>query len=100
MYLYRAYDRRGRLLYIGMTSCIYERVKSHRRTSSWYRDVQSWAVTDLGRMCPWDSAHAEEIRAIRAEDPTYNVQHSPRWRNLGRAGGWAPIDQTRTVGAP
>lgn len=96
MYLYRAYDRAGRLLYLGMTSCIYQRVKGHRRTSKWYRDVQSWEVVDLGRSCSWHTARDAEARAIRAEDPIHNVVHSPRWRRTGRS-GWVRDDQAKVA---
>jgi hypothetical protein len=89
MYLYRAYDHASRLLYVGITSCLYERVKDHRRRSAWYRDVQSWTVDEISPS--WDIAHAAEVKAIGAEDPIHNRAHSARWRKLRR--GWATVDQ-------
>jgi predicted GIY-YIG superfamily endonuclease len=88
MYLYRAYDHAGRLLYIGITYCIYGRIKAHRRTSAWYRDVQSWSVAELP--AGWYTAHRAEIEAIKTEDPIHNVAHSPRWRKAHR--GWLPVE--------
>jgi predicted GIY-YIG superfamily endonuclease len=87
MYLYRAYDHAGRLLYVGVTDCFYERMKAHRRTSTWYRDVQSWTVDEMP--ASWDAAHTAEVKAIKTEDPVHNRAHSPRWRKVRR--GWAPV---------
>lgn len=72
-YVYRYYDSRGLLLYVGCTRDPIERDRAHRR-KSWYRSVASVRRTIFPNRT---HALAVEKRAIQAERPAYNVQHGP-----------------------
>jgi DNA-binding transcriptional regulator YhcF (GntR family) len=72
--LYRYFDAKGELLYIGIAYDVDERKKGHARTASdsWYpliakRDVQFFPTRA--------EAEDAEARAIRAEKPRYNRRH-------------------------
>ncbi len=77
-YLYRLYDERNRLLYIGVTgdADASRRVKSHRRRQSWGADIAHWTVGDK----PFPdrpTAHRAEGDAIKREKPLHNVIRFP-----------------------
>jgi hypothetical protein len=85
-YVYRAYGADDRLLYVGMTDDVGQRLKGHRYQGSvWlvemaYHTVESYPDRD--------SAHIAEIEAIISESPLYDVQpgtarrkHRPRPRS-------------------
>jgi predicted GIY-YIG superfamily endonuclease len=85
-YVYRAYCRCGDLLYVGMTSDLFQRFAGHRS--------QRWPLS------PWESKTARveyaiyrtrreaaraEAHLIRTLNPLFNVQGMiphPRWRPL------------------
>jgi len=72
--VYRMYDVDGRLLYVGQTSSMAERLRAHRTATPWFDEiacVTSVAVPDRA------SALAEEATTIREERPLYNVHHNP-----------------------
>lgn len=70
--VYRFYDKRGRLLYIGMSINAVRRMEEHRATKAWWLDVADVKVD----MYP-DRASAEraEREAIQRERPRWNVIH-------------------------
>jgi predicted GIY-YIG superfamily endonuclease len=82
--LYRFYDSKGQLLYVGITDSPHTRWATHARKNAegWWADVcvvhSEWHPTRA-------EAEAAEVKAIRREDPLHNVSHStvPRkWRRL------------------
>lgn len=75
--LYRYFDAKGELLYIGIAYDVDERAKGHARTAaeSWYplvarREVQSFLTRA--------EAEDAEMRAIRSEKPRYNRRHATK----------------------
>jgi predicted GIY-YIG superfamily endonuclease len=68
--LYRFYDARETLLYVGITSDPWRRWREHVREKSWYPQVKHQSVTwyDTERQ-----ARKAEDRAIRKERPQFNI---------------------------
>lgn len=67
--LYRFFDARDRLLYIGITEILDTRLASHRRRSPWRSEIARHTVE-------WHSsrraASDAEVAAIRTERPIHN----------------------------
>lgn len=70
--VYRCYDNCGRLLYIGVSSNITERLKQHRRSSPWWSEVDRTVMKVFARRL--DAMRAERL-AIKAERPAKNVRY-------------------------
>lgn len=82
--LYRLYDDRDRLLYVGITNSVGARFKEHEATKEWWSEVWSsrweWFATRA-------IALKAEKDAIWFEQPVYNrdrpyTSNESRWRNL------------------
>jgi hypothetical protein len=74
--LYRFFDAAGQLLYVGITSDLPTRLRTHNRLQNWWRDV---VQTTLEHFDSREAARAAELRAIRNEHPCFN-----RWSGLQR----------------
>lgn len=68
--LYRYFDRRGALLYIGITTAGHARALGHWRTAKWWRRV---ATATFRHYRNESEARAAEAAAIYDELPLYNV---------------------------
>lgn len=79
--LYRLYDDRGALLYIGISTNPYERWNTHRCDHGWWSSVARKAVEWFDTRL--DAARAEAA-AIRAEGPL----HNKALPNEDGLGGW------------
>lgn len=76
--LYRFYDERGALLYVGQTGRMpLHRAVEHLREQSWAGEVATWQL-DPRVWGSVDEVLDAERRAIRAEQPRYNVVHNGR----------------------
>jgi excinuclease UvrABC nuclease subunit len=75
--VYRLYDRRRRLLYVGITNSLKHRFAQHASDKPWWREVSSRTVR-------WHGTRREaleaEWRAIKTEAPIHNVQHNDNYR--------------------
>lgn len=71
--VYRAYDRNGRLLYIGATTRVKDRLDCHRSQSWWYRLVARFEIESHPTAA---AAFAAEAQAIRDEAPAFNRTHT------------------------
>lgn len=71
--LYRFYDAKNVLLYVGLTSDLGTRWKSHANGKSWWSDVAHMTVQ---RFSSRDELRQAEIEAIQSEKPLYNIQHA------------------------
>jgi hypothetical protein len=73
--LYRFYDHREALLYVGISNDPWRRRAEHAQAKPWYPRVRHQAVSwyDTER-----EARAAEIRAIRKECPEFNVAGAVR----------------------
>lgn len=81
--LYRMFDARDALLYIGISKDFGRRWKQHAKQQSWWSDVESQAI----RWYPSrDLAKAAETVAIAAEGPIHNLQESP-WEKRAKDDG-------------
>lgn len=69
--VYRVYDADERLLYIGATGDIQNRLRVHGYQSPWY--VQA-ARVDIEAFPDRPTAFAAEAYAIREESPLHNVR--------------------------
>lgn len=72
--LYRAYDDRDRLLYVGISDGAFIRLAQHAADSPW--TVYAVKVT-LERYTLRSDAEAAEQEAIAGEDPVWNVRGRP-----------------------
>lgn len=68
--VYRFYDARERLLYVGISNDPRRRWAEHALTKPWYPQVRHQAVTWYGSE---KKARAVEARAIRRDRPAFNV---------------------------
>lgn len=100
-YLYRCYDARGRLLYIGCTSNPRRRMQSHKASTAVASVLLSaymfgWEVA--ADVYPTRDAGLEaEAEAIAAERPLFNQQQSraPMWLHMWRI--YAYIEETEPL---
>lgn len=72
-YLYRLYDRGGRLLYVGVTTNVIRRWNEHSKDKPWWCHVHTFTRDWYPDRA---SVEAAEKHAIRSEQPLYNVTHS------------------------
>ncbi len=79
--VYRLYDPKGVLLYVGISQYPTIRLKQHQLTQLWWFRVATQEIT-------WhpseSSASAEERRAIKRDHPIYNKTHSPAPPSKGK----------------
>lgn len=70
--LYRVYDQRDELLYIGISNNIFARLGLHCRESAWWGQATryTYAVYPDRR-----SVRRAKCKAIRDEHPKHNTQH-------------------------
>lgn len=68
--VYRVFDGRGRLLYVGVSVDVFIRMREHRRYSLWWHQAARATVTTYPDRA---SARWVESVAIRDESPVFNV---------------------------
>jgi predicted GIY-YIG superfamily endonuclease len=92
--LYRFYDSRETLLYVGITSDPWRRWREHVQEKPWYPQVKHQAVTWFDSE---PQARRAEVRAIRREKPQFNIagavrpasaRFNIRFNTILFAGGW------------
>jgi predicted GIY-YIG superfamily endonuclease len=71
-YLYRHYDRRGKLLYVGISNDPKRRIKEHK-DKEWYKYITKVTYVKYKTR---DKALKEEEKAIKKEKPIYNKVHN------------------------
>jgi len=72
-HLYRLFDDEDRLLYVGVTEHLEQRVAHHRRRQSWGDRI---ARVQLDHFTPEDFPFTVEQQVILAERPLHNVSLS------------------------
>lgn len=70
--LYRCFDRKYRLLYVGISLSALARLLAHRN-GSWFHKV---AHIDIERLPTRRAAEEAERRAIQQERPMFNSHHN------------------------
>lgn len=73
--LYRFYDERENLLYVGITNDPWRRWRDHVQQKPWYPQVKHQATTWYGTE---QEARRAEDRAIRTERPRFNIAGAVR----------------------
>lgn len=71
--LYRHYDDKGRLLYVGVSYGAIARLQQHRAQSHWYSDIRNIAIEVFKTR---EKAFIAERKAIKNEKPIHNKAHS------------------------
>jgi hypothetical protein len=71
--LYRHFDARGILLYVGISISTPQRLKGHRFASGWFKKV---ATITIQRFPTRAAAEQAERAAIRDERPLHNIAHA------------------------
>lgn len=72
-FLYRFYDAKDELLYVGITDNLIERTFSHARASTW----MEFAVrSTIERHAKRRDAEEAEVAAIRGERPLFNLAYN------------------------
>lgn len=78
MILYRAYDVEGDLLYVGVARDFHKRLLTHRQDSLWYPRADRWVLEEYDTRAEVLDA---EVRAIRSEEPRFNIQYNLQERS-------------------
>jgi hypothetical protein len=68
--LYRHFDAAGRLLYVGISLSAVQRLGQHKAGARWFGEIANVTIEWMGSR---DDATAAELRAIRSENPAWNV---------------------------
>lgn len=71
--LYRFFDQRGQLLYVGITDNLGQRWSAHMREKVWWPQVHKQNSEWLPSR---EAAEAAEKQAIKTERPLYNIAHA------------------------
>ncbi len=82
--VYRFYDERGKLLYVGVTSRGMNRFSEHGQMKKWWPRVRT---TKVEHFATYQEALRAERTAIRSEAPVHNIQNNPLGRYRQRRGG-------------
>lgn len=77
-YLYRAFDRNNRLLYVGISGKWSERLHQHERESKW---MERTDYVKIERFDTRDEVAEAEKRAVVDEKPIYNKQYNQEWES-------------------
>jgi predicted GIY-YIG superfamily endonuclease len=81
--LYRCFDKRGHLLYVGLSTNARRRANEHRREKPWWGEVYRTEIDVL--TLARHHALRVEAETIRDERPKYNSHHStPKLQPQGR----------------
>lgn len=71
--LYRHYDNKGILLYVGISLSAVARLCQHRDHSQWFKDISKVTIEKYEDR---KTALLAEKEAIRKEKPTWNIKHN------------------------
>ena len=81
--LYRLFDAKNELLYVGIAKSFGVRWDQHAKVQPWWPDVHHQAVEWLPDR---DAAFRAETEAIRQEHPRYNIMHNRQRQQNARTG--------------
>lgn len=100
--LYRAFDKSGALLYVGISKNIPIRLQTHGARSFWFNEV---ATITIERFEDDGLLRAAELAAISTENPKYNLKRAElrkrttQLRGLAAAERRVEISRLRRKGA-
>lgn len=72
-------------LYVGQTSDLNQRLRTHASSSRWYREVTHISI--IGCASRDEALHVEMERIVKLR-PLHNVQGNPRWRLVADYIAW------------
>lgn len=75
--LYRHYDSKGRLLYVGISTSVLNRIMSHKSSSHWYDRIAKITIQNFKNM---EELLLAERKAIKKEKPRFNLTHSEKFK--------------------
>ena len=75
--LYRAFNKNNELLYVGISGSLMTRMNSHKRTKSWFKEMSCLTTEHYDTR---EEALTAESKAIKEENPKYNIQGKCRNR--------------------
>lgn len=73
--LYRHFDEKGLLLYVGISLSVFARLIQHRNGSHWADEI---CRIDVQRYPSWEAAYEAETEAIQKEKPMHNKAKTPK----------------------
>jgi predicted GIY-YIG superfamily endonuclease len=73
-FVYAAYDRNDKLLYVGITDDLWGRMSQHRRLSRWWKHMER---LDWEEWPDREAALGKESVLIRRHRPPYNIAGNP-----------------------
>lgn len=71
-HLYRHFDSKGKLLYVGISLSALNRLAQHSAVSSWYCKIKTVTIEHFDTRA---AAISAEFAAIKNERPRYNIMH-------------------------
>ena len=86
-YLYRHFNAKKELLYVGMSLSHLSRLREHKRQSRWFNQISIITIEKFRKKRRCAEA---EAKAIRTENPRYNKALLPREKQT-KFIGWACI---------
>lgn len=89
--LYKHYAKGRKLLYVGISLSVLQRLLQHRQDSPWFDEIQTIVIKKYPTR---KAAKAAEAALIKRHSPPHNTQHHPNWlrrhilRTFGSYEGW------------
>lgn len=71
-YVYKHFDKAGKLLYVGLTNDLIERHKQHRANSPWWQAIRRFSSSEYENRI---DAENSEIEQIHNGQPEFNTCH-------------------------
>jgi excinuclease UvrABC nuclease subunit len=71
IHLYRHFNSKNELLYVGISLSAVHRLEQHKRTAHWFEDLKR---VEIERFSSRIEAMDAEKRALETEQPKYNIQ--------------------------
>jgi hypothetical protein len=91
--LYRIYDEKTRLLYVGISDNALYRTQTHSIQAPWWFMADTWSIESLETR---DAAEWAEFEAVRDEGPLYNINYNEWFKgSAGDARQAAPAHLVR-----
>jgi predicted GIY-YIG superfamily endonuclease len=90
--LYRLFDARGALLYVGVTGDPTRRFRDHRTKKDWWQEVARHSVEWFES--EWRALQAE-VQAIATEAPRHNIRSTEEWKARQSAAAKAVSPENR-----
>lgn len=71
--LYRHFNSKGALMYVGISMSVAQRLAQHKLNSAWFDDIANITIAHFATR---EQAVEAEAEAIRSERPAFNTAHN------------------------